>query len=164
GYRNPVGVTVTTTLGTATGTATVTEGSATLATGTLSKGVAHLTLPVRTVGKHSLVVHYLGDAAHAASSRSLALTVVKATTTTTLSISGSGTVTLTATTRVASPGAGGIGGSVAFYDNGVKFATVTTKGTAKATRRLSRGKHTLLAVYGGSSTMLTSRGSRTLTV
>jgi subtilisin family serine protease len=164
GYRNPVGVTVATTLGTATGTATVTEGSVTLAKGTLSKGVAHLTLPVRSVGKHSLVVHYLGDAAHAASSRSLALTVVKATTTTALSISGSGTVTLTATTRVVSPGAGGIGGSVAFYDNGVKFATVTTKGTAKATRRLSRGKHTLLAVYSGSSTMLTSRGSRTLTV
>ncbi|MDQ1699000.1 MAG: hypothetical protein QOG34_863, partial [Frankiaceae bacterium] len=31
----------------------------------------------------------------------------------------------------------------------MKFATVTTKGTAMASRRLSRGKLTLLAVYGG---------------
>jgi subtilisin family serine protease len=164
GYRNPVGVTVTTTLGVATGAVSVTEGTATLARGTLSKGVAHLTLPVRPVGKHTLVVHYAGDAAHAASSHKLGLTVVKASTATTLSLSGSGTVTLTAVTKVVAPGAGGIGGSVAFYDNGVKFATVTTKGTARASRRLSRGKHVLTAIYSGSTTLASSKGTRTLTV
>jgi subtilisin family serine protease len=164
GYRNPVAVTVTTSLGTATGTVTVTEGKLTLARGTLSRGVAHLTLPVRPVGKHTLVVHYLGDAAHAASSHPFALTVVKAATTTVLSLTGSGTVTLTATTRVVKPGAGAIGGTVAFYDNGVKFATVSTKGTARAVRRLSRGTHTLTAIYSGSRTLASSRGSRTLTL
>src|SRR5439155_16752470 len=115
-------------------------------------------------GKHALVVHYLGDASHATSTHTLALTVVKATTTTALSLSGSGTVTLTAVTRVVKPGSGAVSGSVAFYDNGVKFATVPTKGTARATRRLSRGKHTLLAVYSGSPTLASSRGSRALTV
>ena len=163
GYRNPVGVTVTTSLGTATGTVTVTEGKLTLAHGTLSKGIAHLTLPVRPVGKHTLVVHYLGDAAHAASSHSYALTVVKASTTTTLTSTGTGTVTLTATTRVVKPGAAAVSGSVAFYDNGVKFATVSTKGTAKAVRRLSRGKHTLTAIYSGSAVLASSRGSIALT-
>jgi hypothetical protein len=160
GYRDPVTVTVTTTLGVATGTATVTEGTATIAKGTLSNGVAHLTLPVRSIGKHSLAVHYLGDAAHAASNQRLALTVVKASTTTSLGITGTGTVTLTAVTRVVAPGVSGITGSVSFYDNGVRFATVSTKGTARASRRLSRGKHTLTVIYSGSTTLLSSRASR----
>jgi subtilisin family serine protease len=159
GYRNPVTVKVAA-LGTPTGTATVTEGSTTLAKGTLSNGVAHLVLPVRSVGKHALVVHYLGDIAHAASTHTLALTVVKASTTTALGISGTGTVTLTAVTRVVSPGSSTISGSVSFYDNGVRFATVSTRGTARALRRLTRGKHMLTVIYSGSKTLLSSRASR----
>jgi subtilisin family serine protease len=163
GYRDPVTVTVTG-LGSVTGAATVTEGTATIATGTLTKGVAHLTLPVRSIGKHALVVHYLGDAAHAASNHTLALTVVKASTTTALGLTGTGTVTLTAVTRVVAPGSSTISGSVSFYDNGVRFATVSTKGTARALRRLTRGKHTLTVIYTGSTTLLSSRATRVLTV
>jgi hypothetical protein len=163
GYRDPVTVSVSTGIGTATGSASVTEGTTTLAKGTLSNGIARLTLPARTIGKHALVVHYLGDASHAASTHTLALTVVKASTTTALGITGTGTLTLTAVTRVVKPGSSTISGSVSFYDNGVRFATVTTKGTARALRRLSRGKHTLTVIYSGSTTLLSSKASRLLT-
>ena len=163
GYRDPVTVTVTTSLGTATGSVSITEGTATLATGALTNGVGHLTLPVRAVGKHALVVRYSGDATHAASSHTLALTVVKAATTTVLGATASGGVfTFTATTKVVAPGSGVVAGTVSFYDNGVRFATVATKGIARATRRLSHGTHTITETYGGNTTLAGSRTSRSI--
>jgi len=164
GYRNPVTATVTSTLGVPTGTVVALSGSTVVGVGTLSRGVAHLTLSVLSVGKHALTIRYVGDDSHTASSHSLAINVVKASTSTVLSLTGAGTVTLTATTKVLKPGSGAVSGTVSFYDNGVRFATVSTKGVARAVRRLSRGTHTLTAIYSGSATLASSRGTRTLTV
>ena len=153
-------------LGTAAGTVTVSEGRTRLASATLHSGSATLTLPTRGVGRHTLTVSYSGDTAHAAASRTLVLTVARAASHTSLglSVSSTHTATLTAHTTVVTPGRAPVTGTVTFYDNGHRFATVRTTGTARVHHTLGHGKHTLTARYSGSSLVSASSGTRHDTV
>jgi subtilisin family serine protease len=77
GYRDPLAVHVTSTVGTPAGTVIVTEGRTRLAKGRLHGGRVTLTLPKRSVGRHRLTVSYVPDAAHTASARIVILRVVQ---------------------------------------------------------------------------------------
>ena len=164
GYRDPVTVHVTSSVGVPGGSVVVSEGRTRLASGTLHGGAATVTLPARSLGRHSLTVTYSPDAAHSASSRGLTLTVVKASTRTTLSVTGTRTVTLTAGTSVVSPGRAAIHGYIRFYDNGHEFAKVATGGLVVVRRTLSSGRHTLTAKYSGSTVLNPSSATRSHTV
>jgi hypothetical protein len=164
GYRNPLTVHVSSSVGIPPGTVTVAEGATKLATGTLHSGGVVLTLPVRSVGKHTLTVSYSGDVAHGPSSRTVSLTVTRASTHTTLSVSGTTSATLTATTAIVAPGAGLMSGSIRFYDNGHLFATLRTSGTVHVHRTLTHGRHTLTASYLGGSVLAPSSASRVVSV
>lgn len=63
----------------ATGTVTVKEGSTTLGTADLTDGAATYTLPDLATGDHTLTLAYGGDATHAPSTSTVAVTVEKAT-------------------------------------------------------------------------------------
>lgn len=166
GYRNPMTVTVRSAIGPPTGTVKVFEGTALLASGTLSGGVAHLILPVRPIGHHTMTVRYFGDVSHAASSLAVGfLLVVKATTATTLTVSGTGTTrTLTVVTRVVPPGASAIYGKLYFFDNGHLFARVVTRGKVAIKHTFSRGTHTVTVTFASSPILTVSTARRTFTV
>ena len=164
GYHDPLTVHVSSTVGVPGGTVTVTEGRTKLAAGAVHGGAVTLTLPVRSVGRHTLTVTFSGDAAHGPATRTVTLTVTKASTHTSLSLSGSRTVTLTALTSVVSPGHASITGTVRFYDNGHLFATRSTGGKVAVRRTLSGGRHTLTAKYSGNSVLNASSASRSHSV
>ncbi|WP_295657787.1 Ig-like domain repeat protein, partial [uncultured Nocardioides sp.] len=78
-YGKPATVTVEVTSG-ATGTVQVLERSRVVATGTLAAGVAKVVLPARSLklGRRTLTLRYLGDAAYQPSQGTVTVTVVKA--------------------------------------------------------------------------------------
>jgi len=146
----------------ATGTVTLTEGSATLATGTLANGKVTLAVPAKlSVGSHTLVATYSGDANLVGSTTSIALKVSKATTSTTVKVTGTATVkkkkSKTVTITVAAAGISPAG-TVHIYDGSKKIATKTVKnGKATFTFKSSKtGTHKLSAKYNGSDTAKSS--------
>ena len=170
-YGDRVAVTATVAPSAATGTVTVKEGSKVLGTAPVSSGKATLSLPVLTVGKHSLTATYNGDGTYAASTSAvLTQTVTKASTKTTLTSSAStvkaGTaVTLKAVTKVVAPGSGAVRGTVTFYDGTKVIGTFSYTGSkALLTAKLTKGTHVFKAVYGGSTTLLGSSATVTVTV
>lgn len=162
GYRDPVTVTVASPSGTPTGSVSVYNGSTRVAFGNLSGGVARLTMSVLSVGAHTLRIVYGGDPAYAVSSLSATVHVTREATHTTVLTSGTHRVTISAVTKLAS-GSAPISGTVSFYDNGHRFARLSTRGTVRVVRTLTRGRHTLKAVYSGNVNLYSSYGSRTLT-
>jgi hypothetical protein len=156
--------------GTPTGRVTFKNGSATLATTTLSGGVATFTTTTLSVGTKSITVAYNGNASFSGStSAPLSQVVNKATSTVTLisslNPSNSGqSVTFTATVA---PEYGGIpAGKVTFKDRGTTLGSVTMAGgvAAIATSSLTSGTHTITASYGGSADFSASSATLTQTV
>jgi subtilisin family serine protease len=162
GYRDPVTITVSSPSGTPTGPVSVYNGSTRVAYGNLSGGVAHLTMSVMSVGYHTLRIVYGGDPAYAVSSLSATVRVVKAATRTTVVTSGTHRVTISAVTKLVS-GSGSISGTVSFYDNGHRFARLSTRGTVRVVRTLTRGRHTLTATYSGNANLFSSTVRKTMT-
>jgi len=136
---------------TATGAVTFSEGASTLASPSLSGGTATFSTNAFTVGPHSFIATYNGDALDSGSSCNFSLTVNKAPTSTSITSSPNpstlgDTVTITASVIPAVAT-----GTVTFQDGGGTIGSATvTNGTASITSSsLSPGGHSLTASYGG---------------
>lgn len=145
---------------TATGTVTFKNGAAVLGTSTLALGKTTLTNSSLTVGTHSITATYNGSGMFLTStSPALPHTVNKGATHITVLSSASTSVfsqpvTFTATVAAAAPAAGVPTGAVTFKDGAVNLGTGTlAAGKAKfTTSSLAPGRHSVTAVYGGSTT------------
>ncbi len=152
--------------GVPTGTVTFKDGTATLGTGNLD-GSGHATLTTSTlgVGSHSITAVYGGSTSYNTSTSSaLTQTVNKDATSTSVTSSlnpsnHNQSVTFTATVVASAPGTAVPTGSVTFKDGTKSLSTKTLNASGQATfstSALSRGSHSITAVYGGSSNSLTS--------
>lgn len=146
-----------------TGSVTFKDGSTTLATVTLSGGVASFKTAALAVGTHSITVVYSGNSnISSATSVALSQVVNKAASTVTLTASPNPgtfgqTVTFTATVGAVAPGAATPTGTVKFMDGSTLLGTVTvgSGGAAKfSIRTLARGLHQVTAVYSGDMHLL----------
>ena len=149
-HGDPVTITVAVPPGT-TGNVTVTSGSITIGTGTISSTgsvtVVTTTLPV---GSDPITVNYGGDGNNNSANGTTTQVVSKATSSVTISSSVNPStvnqsVTFTATVPVA------VSGTVTFFDGATSLGTATvSSGTAAvATSTLSAGSHTVTASYSG---------------
>jgi len=138
---------------TATGTVTFYHGSTALGAGTVSDGIATLTVSNLSVGMHSITATYSGDGNYEGSTspvRVQTVVAVAATTTTLVSSPNPSnlnqTVTLSATVSPATAT-----GTVTFYHGTTSMGTATlSNGVATlAVSTLSAGQHSLTASYGG---------------
>ncbi len=146
-----------------TGTVQFKDGASLLGTGTLAGGAASFTSSVLTVGSHGITAVYSGDASNLASTSPSLTQTVNQTATTTTSLTSSvnpsqvgQAVTFTAT--VTSSG-GTPTGTVTFKDGVVAIGSATLAGggvAALTISSLTRGSHSITAVYGGSATFITS--------
>src|SRR5262249_52318553 len=131
------------------------DGATTLGTGTLSAGKATLLVSSLTVGSHTLTAVYSGDTNFAGNtSAAITQTVNKATTTTALvsSVNPSTTGQTVTFTATVSPQSGGTPpGTVTFRDGATNLATIAMSGgkASFTTSSLTRGTHTISAVYSG---------------
>jgi hypothetical protein len=159
--------------GTPTGYVTFMDGTAVLGTGSLSGGVAVLTVSNLTAGMHTLTGVYSGDTNYITStSAGLAQAVNTANTTTALSSSNLNTVfsqpiTFTATVGADAPSTATPAGTVTFTDSvSGTLGTVTLAGGVASitTSALSVGSHTITATYNGSTNFTTSNKSLTQVV
>jgi hypothetical protein len=169
-FSQPVSLTaaVTSAGGTPTGTVTFQEGSTVLGAGTLDlTGHATLTLSSLAVGAHSITANYAGDAKFSGStSASLSQTVNSDATTTTLASSSNPSthnqsVTFTATTVANAPGTATPAGTITFKEGSrtLGSASLNAGSATLAISNLSKGTHSITAVYGGSAGFLTSTSS-----
>ncbi|MGW3283670.1 Ig-like domain repeat protein [Streptomyces sp. NPDC001002] len=148
----------------ATGKVTVKEGSTVLGTATLnSAGKATVALSSHLkVATHSLTVSYPGTSKLNASSAALSLKVTKASAAVSTSAPASIGHTARAKVSVKVTATGTTpGGTVKVYDGTKLLATGTLSG-GKVTvtlPKLAKGKHTLHAVYSGSSTVNAKTGA-----
>jgi hypothetical protein len=143
--------------GTPTGTVTFKDGTVTLGSATLVNGVAKLTTTHIPAGTDAITAVYNGSSTFATStSAKVTETVKKAATKVTLSSSAATAavgqqVTLTTKISVVAPGAGTPTGTVTFKD-GTTVLGKTTLSNGVAifkTTKLTKGKHTITAVYSG---------------
>jgi hypothetical protein len=150
-----------------TGTVTFKDGSTTLGTGTLdSTGKATFATAALSIGTHSITAIYSSNTNNFSDSTTTALTqtVNKANTTTGLTSSANPSVyrqavTFKATVAVVSPGAGTPAGTVTFYEGSIALGTGTLNANGIAsftTSSLGTGRHTITAVYQGSTNYKTS--------
>jgi hypothetical protein len=158
--------------GTPTGTVTFLDGSTVLGTATLKvvngTDEAIFTISSLAVGSHSITAVYAGDIDFLTStSKAITEKVAKAKTTTTLSSSANPSsvgqpVTFTAIVGVVAPGAGTPTGTVTFKDGNTVLGTASLQvvnGVVQAiftTSSLTKGKHTITAVYSGDADFLSS--------
>jgi hypothetical protein len=144
--------------GTPTGTVTFKDGATVLGTGTLSSGKATFSSSALAVGSHSITAAYGGSASYNTSTSTvLTQTVNKASSSTTVVSSHNPSVfdqsvTFTATVAAVAPGSGTPTGSVTFKDGTTVLGTGTlSSGKATfSTSSLTRGAHSMTAVYSGS--------------
>jgi hypothetical protein len=157
---------VTSSGGVPTGTVTFKDGSSTLGTSSLD-GTGHVTFTTSTltVASHSITATYNGSSGFAASTSSALTQVVNQDGTTSAVTSSHNPskrnqkVTFTAAVTANSPGTAIPGGSVTFKDGTTTLSTQALNSSGKATfstSSLSRGSHSITAVYGGSSSFLGS--------
>ncbi len=149
-----------------TGTATFKNGSSTLGIGTLDgTGHASLTTSTLSVASHSITAVYGGSTNfNASTSAALTQTVAKDGTTTavTSSLNPSAhnqAVTFTATVVADAPGTAIPTGTLTFKNGTKKLGSSSLNAAGQAsftTSSLAAGTHSITAVYGGSSTLLTS--------
>ena len=150
------------------GTATFTDGSATLGSAPLSTAggvtTASLTVSSLAVGNHAITAAYAGDGSFLGGAGQLAQVVGQAASSTTLtsninpSVFGQ-TVTLTAAAAAVSPGAGTPTGYVTFTEGAVNLGTSAVDASGHATlmtASLAVGSHNLGATYGGDGNFLAS--------
>jgi hypothetical protein len=169
-FSQPVTLTATVTAtspgtGTPTGTVTFKNGTSTLGTGTLN-GSAQATLTTSTlaVGTSSITAVYNGSASfNSSTSPALSQTVNSDATTTTLTSSpnpSSHNQSVTFTARVAAnaPGTAAPTGTVTFKDGTRTLGRVSLSAGqgSFAISNLNKGTDQITAVYGGSSSFLTS--------
>jgi hypothetical protein len=137
------------------------DGSNTLGSRTLdSSGEATYTITSLSAGTHSITAVYSGDSNYNGStSPALSQKVNKANTSTTVisslnpSVRGQ-SMTFTATVTATTPGSGTPTGTVTFKDGQTTLGTRTLNGLGVATyttTSLSRGTHSITAIYGGNS-------------
>jgi hypothetical protein len=151
--------------GSPTGTVTFKAGTTTLGQGTVNNGQATLNYSFTSPGQSSIVATYSGDSTfQPSSSARLKQKVTKAATATTLTSSPNPSqvgqsVTFTAT--VTGQYGGTPTGSITFKDNGTVIAQGTLSGGVARykTSTLTKGKHHMVASYGGDANFQTSRGS-----
>jgi hypothetical protein len=145
--------TATLTPSTATGTVVFKDNGTTIATQTISGGIATYTTSTLAPGSHPITGVYSGDANNGANTSSvLTQTVNHVSTTTSLATSLSpstygAAVTLTATVSPATAT-----GTVTFIDGGTAIGTGTLNASGVATLSISTlaaGSHSLIAAYGG---------------
>ena len=143
--------------GVPTGTVTFKDGAITLGTAVLSNGVATFSTPVLAVRTHTVTAVYGGNGNYLrAASSILTQTVNKNTAKIALvssinpSTAGQ-SVTFTATLTGASPVVAAPTGTVTFKDGTTVLATVTLVGGVATfpTSKLSKGNHSITAVYSG---------------
>ncbi|HVZ50565.1 MAG TPA: Ig-like domain repeat protein [Pseudolabrys sp.] len=158
--------------GTPTGTVNFFSDSGSIGSGTLSGGVATLSVSNLPVGNHSITATYVGDndfsTSTTASGTAQQVNQGDSTTTVTTSAPGGSTfgqqVTFTATVAATSPATGTPSGTVTFKDN----TTSTTLGTGSldgsgkatfATTGLAVGSHTIEVDYAGDTNFTASNGT-----
>jgi len=169
-YGQPVTFTavVTSASGAPSGTVAFVDGSTTLGVGTLSSGPATFTTSSLSVGSHSITAVYAGDSDSSAStSPTLTQVVNKASTSTKLTSSlnpavfgQSVTFTATVSSAFVTPM-----GTVTFNDGSLTLGTGTLDSSGVATfstSSLSVASHSIIAVYVGNNSFLSST-SRPLT-
>jgi hypothetical protein len=151
-------------------TITFKQGSTVLGTGTLSSGVASVSVSTLGVGDKAITAVYGGDANFTSSKSEVLSQVVGVAMTTTTLISSANSsnykqsVTFTAT--VVSQFGSTVTGSVTFMDGATKLKTVNLSGgTAKyATSTLVVGTHDITATYNGNADFTSSSEAVTQTV
>ena len=146
---------------TPTGTVSFKRGSTVLGTGTISGGVAHLSLTSLPYGNSTLTAVYAGATNILGSTSAGVVEVYKEKTTTSLASSlnpstAGASVTFTAT--VAPSISGTPSGSVQFYNGATLLAVRTLSGgiAAYSTTALATGTASIKAVYEGDATYATS--------
>jgi hypothetical protein len=156
--------TISTQFGSPTGTVTFKSGSTTLGQGTVSNGQATLNYSFSSPGTNPIVATYSGDSTFLPSSSApLRQTVNRALTTTALTSSPNPsqvgqTVKFTAT--VTGQYGGTPTGLVTFKDGSTVLAQVALSGGVARykTSALTKGKHHILANYGGDTNFRSSQG------
>ncbi len=155
--------------GTPTGVVTFSVDSGPNVTRTLTSGIAAYTPASLTVGTHFITATYGGTAVFDIAGGTLTQIVSQASTTTTLSSSvnpssyGQG-LTFTATVTSVAPGSGTPTGPLTFIIDGTPIVTPTLNAGGVATyttSTLAAGAHTVNALYGGSTSYISSTGSLT---
>jgi hypothetical protein len=163
-YGANVTFTATVTPSSSAGSVTFLDNGVSVGTGTLSGGIATLTLNSQLVGSHPMSASYTANGSTATSS-SMPMSIVATTTATSIAASGSATKTFGAAsftlTATVTPSTVSMG-SVTFYDTGTAGGSITnaanlgkiavTAGSASVTitaTQLAIGKHYLVASYGG---------------
>ena len=150
------------------GSVTFADGTTTLATVSLSGGSASYTTSTLSVNAgHTIGASYGGDGNFLSSSTTISQAVNMASTMTSLSASTASSVfgqsvTFSATVSAVAPGAGTPSGTVSFQDGGAPIGsgTVDSAGHASfSTTALSVGSHTITAVYSGDGNFTGSTSS-----
>jgi hypothetical protein len=147
------------------------DGSTFLITATLTGGTATLSTSSLSIGTHTITVTYAGDAVFLANTGGFSQSVIRANTTTSVhtsltpSVYGQ-TVTFTAAVAAKAPGAGTPTGNVKFYNGAVLPANLLGSGTLDgtgtatfSTGSLSALTHTIIAVYQGDTNYATSQAN-----
>jgi hypothetical protein len=153
--------------GTPGGTVTFLDGNTTLGTGSLSGGVATLSIPTLIVGSHAITALYAGDTNHTGStSNAISQTVSQDDTSTSLASSLNPSVvgqsaTFTATVSANTLGSGTPGGTVTFLDGSTTLGTGTLSGGTATftTASLAAGGHSITAAYSGDTNHVGSTSS-----
>ncbi len=151
-YGSSVTFTATVTPSAATGTVTFTDGSTTLGTGTLSRGIATYSTSALAVGPHSITASYGGDANDSAGvSQALTQTVNPANTKVALTSSANPSVYGSLVTFTATVTPSAATGTVTFTDGSTTLGTGTLSGgiATYSTSTLAVGTHSITAAYGG---------------
>jgi hypothetical protein len=147
----------------ASGTVTFYDGSTSLGIGTISSGMAILTISSLGIGTHAITATYDGSSTDTSSTSSIITVTVTSSvaTTTALSVSSSSIVFGTSLTLRAVVSPPNATGAVTFYDGSTVMGTGTlSSGKATLTTSyLSGGTHIIKAGYGGSSTYGSSTSS-----
>lgn len=148
----------------ATGSVSFLDGATPIGTATLSAGTATLATTQLGVGSHALTAVYAGDTNFNTSTSTIVTQIVNlVTTNTTLtaspnpSVTGQ-SVTLSATVSAVAPGSGTVTGSVTFNDGATVLGTVTLAGgsASLAVTTLTGGSHSLTANYAASGNFAAS--------
>jgi len=147
-----------------TGTVTFYDGKNSIGSGKLSGGSASISVSTLIVGSHNITAVYSGDGNFVGSTSNLVVQKVRSKTTTYWPSKPNPcnygkTCTFTAQIEIQSHGIGVPTGTVTFCDGNETLGTVSlsTGGQAKfSISSLSRGTHTITAVYGGDDNCNTS--------
>ena len=153
--------------GAPTGTVTFLDGTTVLGSGTLSGGTTTFNTSSLSVGGHSITVQYSGDSNFTSSTSSALTQTVNQAGSSSVVVSGTNpsvygqSVTFTATVSASSPGAGTPTGTVSFLDGTTVLATKSLSGgsAAYSTSSLSVGSHSITVSYGGDGNFTGSTSS-----